>query len=358
MARRALASAAATAVVLSAVGLFYGDELETFTAPGFASFAQYGAWGGPEESDNALGAVDDAVEQAQGATDEAVEDAQDAVRDGLSSAARPQSGTGGPVVFLPFPFDLGGQQGDAQAGTGQAGSGGSGSRGQSTGLLAGTVAAVGNLLWTADIEDGDLSEFDDTPWNQVGSPDPEITSTVARTGDHSIAFTIPGGGNRNEVVPDMEWLDEGDELYFGFSTMLGDGFPIDESWQVITQWKNDGTGSPPIELAVENGEYSVQGGFGHPDGNRQFSREIAPASTGQWVDWVFHIRFSSDPDEGFIEIWKDGQLAVPRFSPDSGTLYPDLESYVKIGYYRNTGIDEDGTVYIDNWRVGSSMAGR
>lgn len=214
---------------------------------------------------------------------------------------------------------------------------------------------IGDLLWVGDMETGDFSQFDDTPWNQVGSPDPEIVSDRVRDGKRALAVTIPPGGNRNELVPDIPKLTEGDELYFGFSTYLAPGFPVDAGWQVLAQWKNDGTGSPPVSLKVENGQFLVHGGYGHPSGNREFRVPIGPAKAGVWDDWVWHIRFSDTPSKGFVEVWRNGEVAVERFSPDSGTLYPGLDSYLKIGYYRNPGIDTEGTVYIDNWRIGSSL---
>ena len=180
-----------------------------------------------------------------------------------------------------------------------------------------------------------------------------VTDPV-RDGRYAVAYTIPGGGSRNESLPQTEELNEGDDLYFGFSTLLGEGFPVDESWQVITQWKNDGTGSPPLSLTVEDGQYSIHGGYDHPDGLGDFRQPIGPARTGEWVDWVFHITFSEFADQSQVTVWKDGRKAIDRFSPRTGTLYPDRASYVKIGYYRSTDISRDGTVYVDNWRVGRS----
>ena len=92
----------------------------------------------------------------------------------------------------------------------------------------------------------------------------------------------------------------------------------------------------------------------HPDGLGDFRQPIGPARTGEWVDWVFHITFSEFADQSQVTVWKDGRKAIDRFSPRTGTLYPDRASYVKIGYYRSTDISRDGTVYVDNWRVGRS----
>lgn len=331
---RALIAAGSTAVLLSAVALQFGDSLPLSFDAQPASF----------------------VTAQEPGEDKAAEDpARD---DGIrTSATRPRSGTGGPVTLLELPVP---QLADEPAGDDEpdeeddkpvAEPPSEEPPARSGGLLA----AIGEILWNGDVETGDFSQFDDTPWNQVGSPDPEIVRDPVRDGEYAIGYTIPGGGNRNESVPDMDDITEGDDLYFGFSTMLGEGFPVDESWQVITQWKNDGTGSPPLSLNVEKGNYLIHGGYGHPNGSNEFREQIGPASTGEWVDWVFHVTFSSESDEGQVTVWQNGRKVIDGFSPDSGTLYPGRDTYVKIGYYRNTDIDQDGTVYFDNWRVGRSL---
>jgi hypothetical protein len=214
---------------------------------------------------------------------------------------------------------------------------------------------AGELLWEADVETGDLSQFlEGGDAQQAGSPEPEIVSDPVREGESAVAFTIPGGGQRNEVLPGPEFS-EGDERWFGFSTFLQDGFPTDEGWSLITQWKNDGTGSPPLELSVDGGQYSIGGGYGHPDGAQTWSEPLAEAVTGTWVDWGVHVVFSAGAD-ALVEVWKDGEPVLTGFSPDAGTLYPGLDSYLKIGYYRDTAIEQEGTVIHDNWRMGSTSA--
>ncbi|HZA16163.1 MAG TPA: polysaccharide lyase [Pseudonocardiaceae bacterium] len=228
---------------------------------------------------------------------------------------------------------------------------------------------AGELWWNGDVETGDLSQFKDTPWNVAGGAlPPSVVSDPAlvRQGKYAVAMTIPGTrkrkgiccGSRSEIEPNIEKIQAGDELYFGFSTLLGEGFPIKSDWQTITQWKNEGEGSPPLELGVGAGKYQLSGGFGHPDGPEHFRKPIGRAVTGQWVDWVFHVKFSPDPDIGYVEIWQGNELVLPRFHPASGTMYPNPDgeatSYLKTGYYRDGYISTPGTIYFDNWRVGSS----
>lgn len=221
-------------------------------------------------------------------------------------------------------------------------------------------------IWVGDVETGDLSQFADTPWNTVEAEDPTVESDPAhvRDGEHSIRATIPGAAGtdtRSEVEPEVPNLRPGDDLYFGFSTLLDDGFPVDEEWQVLAQWKNKGEGSPPVSLNVAEGQFFLEGGAGHPDGPMQYDVPLGEAVPGEWVDWVVHIRFSPDPTQGFVEVWRDGRLLLAPYYPASGTMYPldgepeAARSYVKLGYYRNGDIATPGTVYFDNWVIGGSF---
>ncbi|MGQ0573027.1 MAG: polysaccharide lyase [Pseudonocardia sp.] len=230
-----------------------------------------------------------------------------------------------------------------------------------------------DLMWVGDVETGDLSQFKDTPWNVTrGGDDPEIVDDprFVREGSYALRIGIPTAETddnkdgaccdpRSELEPDIGDIREGDDLWFGFSTLLAADFPADAEWQVITQWKQRADGSPAVSLNVEDGKYLLRGGAGHPDEIDPFNQELAAAIPGEWSDWVVHIRFSPDANDGFVEVWRNGAQVLDRFSPQSGTMYPgedgdDAESYLKIGYYRNGEISRPGVLYFDGFRVGAS----
>jgi hypothetical protein len=225
------------------------------------------------------------------------------------------------------------------------------------------------LIWVGDVETGDLSQFSDTPWNTAGGalpPSVESGLRYVREGNHAIRFEIPADvdpssgiccGARSELEPTMGYIRAGDDLWFSFSTLLGEGFPVESTWQIITQWKQNDAGSPPLELAVGSGRFALSGGYGHPTSPQPFSLPLGPALAGVWVDWVFHIRFDTDPARGGVDVWRDGQALLSAFRPSAGTVYPvavDNTIYLKTGYYRDFDIREPGTLYVDGWRVGIS----
>ena len=162
----------------------------------------------------------------------------------------------------------------------------------------------------------------------------------------AIRFTVPSGSQRAEIEPDVPKLTEGQTRYFRLTYVLPPSFPTEpRGFQLATQWKNDGTGSPPLEVRVEKDHFVLGGGYGRPGGSRLFSTDIAPVITGRPVEIVVGIRFSSDPTKGQVDVWIDGQRTITGFRPPGGTLYPGLSSYWKVGLYRDTG--NAGTASVD-----------
>jgi hypothetical protein len=234
----------------------------------------------------------------------------------------------------------------------------------------GATTPTSRVIWTGDGETGDLSQFQNTPWNTDGGGlPPDVVSSPVRDGHYAIRARIvsSGGkneglccGSRSELVPRLANIHPGDDLWFSFSTLLDSGFPVGARWQTIAQWHQDTAGSPPLELSVQDGQYSLSGGYGHPARPMPFVRPLGPATTGVWVDWLIHIKFSPNPDVGYVELWRDQRPLLDKFHPDSGTMYPtsndEPEVYLKLGYYRNAAISTPGTVYHAGWKVGTTLA--
>lgn len=199
----------------------------------------------------------------------------------------------------------------------------------------------GRTLWSADFREAGLKNFRSTPWNNQGAKSPTLAGGL-------LNFLMPGGGKRSEVEPDFKSLSEGDEYYFGFSVRLAPDFPVNTSdWQVITQFKNDGTGTPPLELKVQDGKFLIDGDGG------AFSREVGPATPGQWTHIVLKVKFSSS--DGTVSAWQDGVQRFADFAPPSGTLYEGKNSYVKTGIYRDSSIGQAGKLSFGSWAIGTSL---
>jgi hypothetical protein len=181
------------------------------------------------------------------------------------------------------------------------------------------------------------------------------------------SFSLAGdGADRCESIPTMPELTEGTDVWFTFETMVDPGFPTMAGWQVLAQLKNDGSGSPPVSLAVEQGgaEYVLTGGYGHPDGSRHYQLGLGPVQPGTWVSWAMHVHFSTDPSRGAVTVVRDGVRLVDSYRPPGGTIYPARSAsgadpnaaeaamdYLKFGYYRDAAITLPGTVHHRSWSV-------
>ncbi len=218
-------------------------------------------------------------------------------------------------------------------------------------------AAAPKALWDSDITAQALGMFKDTPWNFVGAKQPTVVPATDLPGQKALRFTMPGGGQRAEIEPNVDNFTEGQDRYIRLTVRLAPGFPVDTgTWQVLTQFKNEGTGSPPLELRVGNGNYILSGGFGNPSGSKNFDKTIAPAVTGKVTTLVLHVKFSSKSAASVVDAWVDGQQKVAGFHPPGGTLYSGDYSYWKLGIYRDRSIGQTATYELSDARLGDSYA--
>lgn len=218
-------------------------------------------------------------------------------------------------------------------------------------------ASVPPPLWQAALSGPNpLANFRNTPYNNDGAPPPEIVDAPGLSGAKALRYTVPGGGKRTELEPQIDSYKEGDDAYFGFAWNLPDDFPVNaDGWQVLAQWKNDGDGSPPIEVKIDHGQFMLDGGAGGDDpGESYFSVPIGPAVPGRQTDVVLHVRFSTDPTKAQVDVWLNGQKRVDGFRPPGGTRYQDQDSYLKTGIYRDTAINQAATLYLVDARVARS----
>ncbi|WP_433801052.1 heparin lyase I family protein [Actinomycetospora sp. CA-084318] len=218
--------------------------------------------------------------------------------------------------------------------------------------------------WDSSFTSSGFGKFDDTPWNNVGASAPVIVDSPVTSGAKAAQFTMPGGGTRTEIVPTTATFTEGQDRWFRFSFYLPTNFPTQvNTWQLITQWKNDGTGSPPLEITVRDGNLNLSGGYGYPGGSRLFGQVLGPATTGQKTDLIVHIFFSRDPAKGTVDIWRDGAQVLSGYKPAGGTLYPTdkkstatVASYWKMGLYRDSAITLPAQYTIESARIGNTRA--
>lgn len=193
-------------------------------------------------------------------------------------------------------------------------------------LGAGPAFAATGTLWQSDFTNAGFANFKSTPWNNVGASAPVLVTSTVYDPAKAARFTVPAGGTRSEIEPNVANFVEGDEYWFGDTFTLPATFPTAEtSWQVLTQWKNADTGSPPLEIKVGKGTVILDGGYGYPGGpagSKYWTTTLGPAATVTPTNLVLHVKFSSNPSVGYVDAWLNGTQVLSNYHPVAGTLYP------------------------------------
>jgi hypothetical protein len=214
-----------------------------------------------------------------------------------------------------------------------------------------TPPPSGNAVWRGDFETGDLSQFSRA--QMVSADRLQVVSSPVHQGRYAVKVTVKQGdnpigasGNRNELVR-LTYEPAGSEYFYRWSTMFAPDFPSPATWQLFTQWHHDGSsGSPPVEFALNNGRMIL-----YCSGTQVWS---APLVRGAWQDFIFHAKWSSNPSVGFVELYLNGQLVLPRRY--CATQFPGMLNYLKTGLYRNSTIAPTGVLYHDGWTMGRTLA--
>ncbi|MFN7134914.1 MAG: heparin lyase I family protein [Myxococcales bacterium] len=216
-------------------------------------------------------------------------------------------------------------------------------------VLALPLTASAKVLFTGDFESGDLSQYDKA---QIVSGDrAQVVSSPVTQGKHALKVTVRKGddpisssGNRNELVK-MTLEPVNSESWYRFNTMFAPDYPSANTWQLFLQWHHRGSsGSPPLAFQVQGDELLLRA-------NKVFVWR-APLVRGKWHEFVIHVKWSPDPKVGFVELWHNGQLVLPKtFTP---TQWSGMLNYLKVGLYRDAAISGTGVVYHDGLVVGTT----
>ncbi|MCP3142643.1 heparin lyase I family protein [Pyxidicoccus xibeiensis] len=206
-----------------------------------------------------------------------------------------------------------------------------------------------SVVWVGDFETNNLAQW--TKTQMVSADRLALVASPLRQGRYAIKTTVKHGddpinssGNRNELVR-MTREPVGSEFYYRWSTMFDSTFPSAKTWQLFTQWHHEGdSGSPPVEFYVYGEEVRLNIG-----GSPGVIVWRTPLVRGQWQDFIFHVKWSPDASVGFVELYLNGKLVMPkRFI---ATQFSGQLNYLKVGLYRNDTITQTGIVYHDGWTM-------
>ncbi|WP_224369025.1 heparin lyase I family protein [Hyalangium versicolor] len=214
-----------------------------------------------------------------------------------------------------------------------------------------TTPPPATAVWTGNFETGDRTQWSGA--HMVNADRLQVVSSPLREGRYAMKVTVKQGdnpisasGNRNELYR-MTHEAVGSEYYYRWSTMFAADFPSPNTWQVFTQWHHEGSsGSPPIEFVVNNGNISLNCS----------STQVwkAPLVRGVWQDFIFHVKWSPNASTGFVELYHNGQLVLPKRS--CATQFSGMLNYLKMGLYRNSTIAPVGVLYHDGFTMGKQLS--
>lgn len=221
-------------------------------------------------------------------------------------------------------------------------------------LLLVPAIASASTQWAGNFETGNLSQW--SREQSVASDRLLVVSDVVREGRYALKATVHHGddpigasGNRNELVY-LSHETPGSEYFYKWSTLFPQGYPSSNTWQLFTQWHQEGNnGSPPLEFYVVGEEMRMRVG-----GSNGRVLWHAPLQRAHWNDFVLHVKWSSNPKVGFVELYKDGKLVVPKTM--AATEFGSEKNYLKMGLYRDASITQTASVYHDGFVMGTSLA--
>jgi hypothetical protein len=218
-----------------------------------------------------------------------------------------------------------------------------------------TRTASASVLWRGDFSTSNLTQW--TGAEVVSSDRLAVVKDPLGSGKLVLKATVHQGddpinssGNRNEVFYSGDDVGNGKaERYYHWRTLWPSDYASENTWQLFTQWHQyQGGGSPPVEFFVngENVNLTVLKLGDHPIWQTSLQR-------GVWHDFVFHVRWSTDASVGFVELWYDGTLAIPKTY--AATMFGSDGVYLKQGLYRNETISATQSVFHTGMALGTTL---
>ncbi len=238
-------------------------------------------------------------------------------------------------------------------------------------LAAPAAPLHAGVYFNDDFESGNINNFG------CAGNCPTVSNAVSSSGRFAMrALLTPDMTNsyRTEATPQnsVGSFDFHKDYWISFKMMLPADFQEDSGgeflFQVHTQPSDWASCAPinnnePLTIQTLSGQIGV--GINKGGGWIEYSRWVAPYKRGVWMQWVFHVRFSSGSD-GLVEAWKDGTKLFSDSGPNSDPLdtcgKAMANPYLKIGVYhwawKNGGTSESTKreVFYDDIRLGDSTS--
>jgi|GEM_PF-5551232 len=185
-----------------------------------------------------------------------------------------------------------------------------------------------NIIWCSGFESDDFSDW---AQNQSCPSGATIVTSPVKSGRYAVKFTV-GDNDTQANCPDVPsenpraqlvgplgddalfppTAPDNDDTYIGLSVFIPNGFPSTPSWFVINeQFGYPYGGSPTNEIDINGRTFGINNHQIDSNGKDTWSRVWDAPNTihyGQWENFVEHIKWSTDPSVGYIEVWYNGVM--------------------------------------------------
>jgi hypothetical protein len=166
--------------------------------------------------------------------------------------------------------------------------------------------------------------------------------------------------------PPALWENEGNERWYRWQAMWPTGWvgsypKWDELWNPLArspagslvEWHHDAnggveTGSAPLYIGADDSDIWLCL-VDQATSNCRERPNLAVLQRGHWHDFVMHAKWSPDSSVGFLEIWIDGVLVMPKHL--TSTMYPRMRNYLVVGLYRNGRIGDPNLLWPDGSHI-------
>jgi hypothetical protein len=174
---------------------------------------------------------------------------------------------------------------------------------------------------------------------------------------------VPTDNPRAQPVSNQGLFNDGDEYFIAYSVYFPERFPQPTNFFQFAEFYGPPfDGSPTMGMDICNGHYLC---FEQSAANNYANIwQSSAIELGKWRDLVFHVSFSTDASEGFVEIYDCGEIQTLSNGNTRvyyQTLNPDVNwdgtpNTLNLNQYRS---NEDSlgtvTIYQDAVKVGTSL---
>ena len=230
----------------------------------------------------------------------------------------------------------------------------------STGLLGVIDSASAAVLFKADFETGDLSE-----WSKGGARgqnatarNVQVVTDIVQEGKYAGKFTIHADDVFNaqqlrvQVGGPRITVEEGSDTYMSFYLYMAEP-PKDRDnffyWEGTPPPKYDNVMTWWVE-PKEGGGTLIKYGTGNL--GRDGTHWEADFTTGKWHQLAMHIHWSEDKDKGNTRLWFDGALVLDKKLKTKG---PERLYFCQPGIHRSPHHSSVDTIYFDNFILADTL---